>query len=68
MTTDTEICFRDPRQLIHNILGSPDFVGEIDWSPYHEYAGNIGDKENHHFHDFFSRDWEWKQAVCNHPF
>jgi hypothetical protein len=68
MTTDTEIWFRDPRQLIHNIISSPDFVEEIDWSPYHEYVGNIHDKENHRFHDFFSGDWVWKQAVRNYPF
>jgi hypothetical protein len=67
MMTNMEIWFRDPCQLIHNIIGSPDFAEEIDWSPYHKYVSNIGDKQNHCFHDFFSRDWVWKQAVHDHP-
>jgi hypothetical protein len=60
MITETEIWYRDPSQLIHNIIGSPDFHEEIDFVPYHEY---IGDREIHRFHDFFSGDWVWKQAV-----
>jgi hypothetical protein len=67
MMTNTEIWFRDPCQLFHNIISSPDFAEEIDWSPYYEYIGNIGDKQNHCFHDFFSGDWVWKQAVHDHP-
>ena len=60
MTTPTEIWYRDPRRLIHDIVGSPDFKDEIDYSPYHEYVGH---RNNHQFHDFFSGDWVWKQAV-----
>jgi len=60
MTTPTEIWYRDPRQLIHDIVGSPDFRDEIDYVPYHEYVGH---QNNHQFHDFFSGDWVWKQAV-----
>jgi len=60
MTTPTEIWYRNPRQLIHDIIGSPDFQDEIDYVPYHEYVGH---QNNHRFHDFFSGDWVWKQAV-----
>ena len=60
MTTSTKVWYRDPRQLIHNIVGSPDFRDEIDYVPYHEYVGH---RNNHQFHDFFSGDWAWKQAV-----
>lgn len=60
MTTPSEIWYRDPRQLIHDIVGSPDFQDEIDYVPYHEYVGH---RNNHQFHDFFSGDWVWKQAV-----
>jgi hypothetical protein len=60
MTMSTEIWYRDPCQLIHNIVGSPDFWDEIDYIPYHEY---IGDQNNHQFHDFFSGNWAWKQVV-----
>jgi len=60
MTTPSEIWYRDPHQLIHDIVGSPDFQDEIDYVPYHEYVGH---RNNHQFHDFFSGDWVWKQAV-----
>jgi len=60
MTTPSEIWYRDPRQLIYDIVGSPDFQDEIDYVPYHEYVSH---RNNHQFHDFFSGDWVWKQAV-----
>lgn len=60
MTAECEVWFRDPRKLIHNILGNPDLTNEVDYVPYHEY---VGEKDNHRFHDFMSGDWAWKQAV-----
>ena len=40
MTTPTEIWYRDPCWLIHDIVGSCNFQGEIDYVPYHEYIGH----------------------------
>ena len=60
MTIPSEVWYRDPCQLIHDIIGSPNFQDEIDYVPYHKYVGH---RNNHQFHDFFSGDWVWKQAV-----
>lgn len=56
-----EVWFRDPRQLVHNIISNPDFKDEFDYVPFHEYDGT--DETNHRFHNFMSGDWAWKQAV-----
>ncbi|KAF7969588.1 hypothetical protein HWV62_26903 [Athelia sp. TMB] len=58
MTQDFEVWYRDPRELIKNLLSNPDFDGEFDYSPFHEYDGD----GNHHFQDFMSGDWAWHQA------
>lgn len=59
MEGEYDICYRDPRQLIHNLISNPDFDGEFDYVPFHEYVD-----EKHRFKDFMSGDWAWKQAVC----
>lgn len=67
MTQEYQGWFRDPVQLIRNLVANPDFKDEFDYVPYHEY-----DKHNkHRFHDFMSGDWAWREAVrdflpCNH--
>lgn len=66
MTKDIEIQYRDPRELIHSILGNSDLSGQIDYAPYHEYVKLEGNNETHQFHDFFSGDWVWEQAVINY--
>ncbi|KAG2048436.1 hypothetical protein BDR06DRAFT_1072550 [Suillus hirtellus] len=49
----------DPRILVHNILSNLDFEGEFDYAPLQEYDTSNG---AHHFQDFMSSDWCWKQA------
>jgi hypothetical protein len=61
MDGEYEGWFRDPQQLVANILSNPDFKDEFDCAPFHEYD-NDG---NHRFHDFMSGDWAWKQAVSD---
>jgi len=60
MDEEFEVWFCNPRELIHNMLTNPDFDSEFDCSPFHEYDTD----NNHHFHNFMSGDWVWKQAVC----
>jgi hypothetical protein len=60
MNEEFEVWFRNPRDLVRNMLANPDFNGEFDYSPFHEYDAN----NNHRFHNFMSGDWAWKQAVC----
>ena len=59
MTDEHEVWFRDPRQIVHNMLSNSDFEGEIDYAPFQEY-----DKDrNHRFQDFMSGNWAWNQCV-----
>ncbi|KIM89613.1 hypothetical protein PILCRDRAFT_1950 [Piloderma croceum F 1598] len=58
MDEEFEVWFCNPRDLVHNMLANPDFHGEFDYLPFHEYDAN----NNHHFHDFMSGNWAWKQA------
>jgi Plavaka transposase len=60
MDTEFEVWFRDPKQLVENMIANPDFNGEFDCSPFQEYDTN----NNHRFCNFMSGDWAWKQAVC----
>jgi hypothetical protein len=59
MTTEYEVWFRDPRELVRNLLANSDFKDNFDYAPMQEYdsAGN------HRFHNFMSGNWAWKQAV-----
>ena len=60
MEAEYDIWYRDPKELIHNLILNPDFKDEFDYAPFHEY---IDDK--HCFQDLMSGDWAWKQAVSN---
>jgi hypothetical protein len=59
MEADYDICFRDPRTLVCNILSNPDFKGEIDLAPFQEHSSDGA----HRFQNFMSGLWAWKQAV-----
>jgi Plavaka transposase len=59
MTSDYEVFFRDPKQVIHNMLANPDFDGEFDYSPYQEF-----EDEKRRWTNFMSGNWAWKQAIC----
>jgi hypothetical protein len=61
MTKEYRIWFRDPRMLIHTILGNKDFDGEIDYSPHQIFVNGKRTYSN-----FMSGDWAWKQAVGGH--
>lgn len=63
MTAEYPIWFRDPRQLVQNILSNPDIDGEIDYAPFQEHD-MVG---NHRFQDLMSGNWAWRQAVSSQP-
>jgi len=52
-----EVWYRDPRQIIHNILANEDFNGEFDYTPFREMRD--GKRE---WSDFMSGNWAWNQA------
>lgn len=59
MDDEHAVWFRDPRELIQNLLSNTDFHGEFDYMPFQEYD-DIG---NHRYQDFMSGNWAWRQAV-----
>lgn len=58
MGTKYQIWFRDPRQVIHNILANPEFVSGIDYVPHKDFQD--GERQ---YHDFMSGNWAWEQCV-----
>lgn len=57
--TKWDVWYRDPRQLIDNMLQNPDFRDEFDYIPHQEYDLD----GNHRFHNVMSGDWCWREAV-----
>lgn len=53
------VLFRDPRLVLRNQLGNPDFARDIDFVPKRVYGPN-GKRV---YKDFMSGDWVWEQAV-----
>jgi len=61
MVSDYDIWFRDPREIVQNLLSNADFDNEFDYSPLQEFDVD----ENHRYQDFMSGNWAWKQAVSS---
>lgn len=53
------VWFRDPHELLRNLLSNTDFHGEFDYVPFQEYNEN----GSHRYQDFMSGNWAWRQAV-----
>jgi len=58
MAAKHEVWFRDPRQVVHNLLGNPDFDGEIDYGPVRVFD----EQGRREVRDLHSGDWAWRQA------
>lgn len=58
MDQEFEVWHRDALEVVKSLIGNPDFDGEFDYSPYQHYV-----KGSHHFRDFMSGNWAWRQAV-----
>lgn len=57
-TTEYEIWFRNPRNVIKDILSNPVFDGHIDYSAYREFDG-----PQRRYGNMMSGDWVWCQSV-----
>ncbi|KAG2104633.1 hypothetical protein BD769DRAFT_1630825 [Suillus cothurnatus] len=59
MEDSHDVWFRDPREVVRNMLANPDFATEMNLQPYREFA-----TENHErqWKDFMSGDWSWAHA------
>ena len=49
MTTEFDVWYHNPCQLVHDLISNPDFAKEFDYTLYQEYAADGA----HHFKDFF---------------
>ncbi|KAG2098550.1 hypothetical protein BD769DRAFT_1631302 [Suillus cothurnatus] len=60
MEDSHDVWFRDPHEVVRNMLTNPDFAMEMNLQPYREFA-----TENHErqWKDFMSGDWSWAHAV-----
>ncbi len=58
-TTEYEVFFRDPCEVLKTQLANPDFANEMDFSPK-----RVTDRQGkHRYQDFMSGNWAWQQAV-----
>ena len=60
MNAGHDVWFCDPHELVHSIISNPDFESGFDYVPYQEHDND----HSHHYYDFMSANWAWKQAVC----
>ncbi|KAI0245555.1 hypothetical protein BJV78DRAFT_1137762, partial [Lactifluus subvellereus] len=58
MTSRYYMWFHNPWMLVKNILSNPGFNNEFDCAPLQEHDIS----SNHHFQNFMSSNWCWKQA------
>jgi hypothetical protein len=61
MDASYDVWFRDPHQLVHNIILNPDFENGFDYIPYQKHDTN----GSRRYHNLMSANWAWKQAVSN---
>jgi len=60
MEDSYNVWFRDPHEVVRNMLANPDYATEIDLRPYREFST---DHDERQWKDFMSGDWAWNQAV-----
>ncbi|KAG2053668.1 hypothetical protein BDR06DRAFT_982727 [Suillus hirtellus] len=59
MSSSYDVWFRDPWEVIQNMLANPIFTGEMDYCPYHKFSLSNDECQ---WKDFMSGDWAWDQA------
>lgn len=60
MTREYDVWYRDPRQIIKNILARPELDGHVDYVAYQEFNG-----EQRQYGNLMSGNWAWRQSVCS---
>jgi hypothetical protein len=61
MTESYDFWFRNPHQVVQNMLANPDYATEVDLRPYHEFTTETNECQ---WQDFsMSGDWAWNQVV-----
>ncbi|KAG1884298.1 hypothetical protein F4604DRAFT_1878722 [Suillus subluteus] len=66
MNESHDVWYRDPHEVIRNMLGNTDYAAEMDYQPYCEF---LTDNDKRQWQDFMSSDWAWNQAdkISNDP-
>lgn len=59
MDAEYDVWFRNPRNLVHNIISNPDFNNAFDYAPHQEHDAD----GTRRYHNFMSGNWAWRQAV-----
>jgi hypothetical protein len=59
MDQDLQVWYRNPHEIVRNILANSSFDGEVNTTPHQTYDAN----GNRQYGDFMSGDWAWRQAV-----
>ncbi|KIO02518.1 hypothetical protein M404DRAFT_27764 [Pisolithus tinctorius Marx 270] len=59
MNAAYDIWFRDPKDVICDMLSRPDFSKDMDYRPFREYESATDKRQ---WEDFMSGDWAWTQA------
>lgn len=61
MNDKHSVWYRDPAQVVANMLANPDFDGEMDYAPLQEVDTN-GELR---YKNLMSGSWAWEQAVSS---
>ncbi|KAG2126953.1 hypothetical protein DEU56DRAFT_872848 [Suillus clintonianus] len=54
-----DVWYRDPHEVVRNMLANPDYATEMDYQPYREFSTDDNERQ---WQDFMSGDWAWNQA------
>ena len=57
MNDHYDVWFRDPREVVRNMLANPNFADDMDYWPFREYDTKTSTR---HWQDFMSGDWAWR--------
>jgi hypothetical protein len=60
---ELELWYRDPVELVRELLGNPAFAKYTTYEPYKVYKDM--DKTNRCFGEMWTGDWWWDTQVCN---
>lgn len=66
MKDEYEVNYRDPMEVVKNLLSNTDFCDGFDYVPFREYrpgGRNHDGASKRYWRDMMSGDWAWKQAV-----
>ena len=57
---DFMVWFCNPLTVLHNLCSNHKFEEGFNYSPFQEH----NDNNNHQYENFMSRNWCWKQTIC----